>query len=200
MSFSVREAGSFFGPLRGKTSTFVLGGRQANLSFAQMAESLLTLTGGRCAILDLDAFYSSNAGTIFGSLPMSAAQLTTVYVPEPGSSIETVFPKLFSSDSEVIIIDSLNSLYHLLSLADGSSRSRKLAFAVASLSYLARSDRRTVIFTMYRRERLARTGGGRSIADLSDITSSVEVHNFELSIRCDRGSAWPEGRFSIRIP
>lgn len=200
MSFSAHETGSFFEPLKGKTSTFVVAGREANLSFARTVEFLLARTGDGATIFDLDAFYSSNADRIFGGLPGSAAKSTLVHVPEPGSKIETEFTRLFSAGSEVVIIDSLNSLYHLLSLADGSSRSRKLAFAVASLSYLARTDRRAVIFTMYRRERPARTGGGRSISDLSDVTSSVEVRNSELSMKCERGSAWPEGRFSIRIP
>ncbi len=199
MSFSAHQASSFFRPLRGKTSSFIIDGRESNLSFARTAASLLALTGDGCAILDLDAFYSSNSDRIFGTLPPAAAKFALIHVPEPDSSIETEFPKLFGTGSEVIIIDSLNSLYHLLSFDDGRSRSRKLAFAVASLTYLARTDRRAVIFTMYRRERQARTGGGRSISDLADLTISVEAHGSELSMKCERGSAWPEGSFSVPV-
>lgn len=200
MSSRALTAASFFGPLRGKTSTFVVAGRQANLALAQTVASLLALTGDSSAILDIDALYSSNADSIFGSLPVDAARSTLIHIPQPGSSIEGALPRLFSTDSEVLVIDSLNSLYHLLAQADGSTRSRKLSFAITSLSYLARTDGRAVIFTMYRRERLTRSGGARPISGLSDLTASVELNGSELTLKCERGSAWPGGRFSIRIP
>jgi hypothetical protein len=196
MSFSASEASSFFGPLKGKTGSFVVAGREANLAFSRTVGSLLAATGDDCTILDLDAFYASNADSIFESMSKS----TTISIPEPGSAIETVLPRLFGADQGVIIIDSLNTLHHLLSLADRSSGSRKLAFTVASLSYLARTNRRAVMLTMYRRERPIRTGSGRSIADLSDITASVDIRDSVLTTRVERGSAWPGGRFSTRIP
>ncbi len=200
MSFSAQQARSFFGPLKGKTSIFLVDGREANLSFAQGVTALLDLTEDGCAILDVDAFYSSNSDLILARLPSNSARSTLVQVPEPGSSIEAEFPNLFGTSSRIIIVDSLNTLYHLLSFGDGSSRSRKLAFAVASLSYLARTDRRAVLLTMYRRERSMGTGGGRSISELSDLTVSVEVRDSMLLMKCERGTAWPEGRFSIQIP
>jgi hypothetical protein len=52
---------------------------------------------------------------------------------------------------------------------------------------------------MYRREGFGRPRSGRSISRLSDVAASVEVHGSELSVRCERGTAWPGGRFSIRI-
>ncbi len=200
MSFNAQQAYSFFAPLKGKTSTFLVEERQTNLSFAKTIASLLAVSGDGCFILDVDAFYSSNADLILAGLPAVAASSILAHVPEPRSRMETEFPVLFRTDSRVILVDNLNSLHHLLSSADARSGSRKLAFAVASLSYLARADKKAVLFSMYRRDRTMRTGGGRSISGLSDLTISVGTQDSELVMECERGAAWSEGRFSIRIP
>jgi hypothetical protein len=198
MSFGVQQAHSFLGPLKGKTATFLVGSRQANLSFARGIISLTAVTMGRCAVFDIDAFYSSNSEEILSALPPSVARSTHVYIPEPESSLETELPRLFRSESEVFIVDSLNTLYHLFSSSGVSSRNRKLAFAVASFSYLAKTNEKAILFTMYRREKTMRTGRGRSISDLSDATISVETTSSGLLMKCERGTAWPEGRFSLR--
>jgi len=197
MSFGVQQAYSFLGPLRGKTATFLVGSRQANLSLAKSITSLIAVTTSGCAIFDIDAFYSSNSDEILSALPQNAAKSTCVYVPQPGSSVEIELPRLFRAESGVFLVDSLNTLYHMFSSSGVSSRSRKLAFTVASLSYLARTNGKVILFTMYRRERTMRTGGGRSISDLSDTTISVEVTGSGLLLKCERGRAWPEGRFSL---
>lgn len=199
LSFSAEQAESFVGPILGKTATFLLAGREANLAFAKTAVALVTSTARSCAVLDLDALYSSNADAILGSLPGGSIRLATITVPDPESEVEQELPHVLSSDAEVVIIDSFNTLYHLLSYADASSRGRKLSFAVASMSYLARTGRKAIIFTMYRRGGSWRHGT-RPISDLSDVTAVVRVQDSELTISCERGKAWPERRFSIRIP
>lgn len=199
MSFGAQEAHSFFGPLEGKTTTFLVESRLANLSFARSITSLTSMTKSGCAIFDIDAFYSSNSNEIMSALPPNAAMSTHVYVPEPGSNVETEFPRFFMAESGVLIIDSLNTLYHLFSLSGVSSRSRKLAFVVASLSYFARTSGKVVLFTTYRREKTMKTGGGKPISDLSDLTVSVEAIDSELLMKCERGTAWPEGKVSLRI-
>ena len=200
MSFGGQQSQAFFGPLTGRTATFLLEGRRANLDFARALVGLLAEAGGSCVVLDLDAFYSSNADTIFPGVPKALAEASAVIVPEPGDDIEAEFARLFGSTQKAIVIDSLNSLYHLISLEDGSSRSRKLAFAVAALSYLAKTNDTAVVLTMYRREGFTRYGTGRSISALSEITASVDVRGAELVIRAERGQAWPGGRYSTRIP
>ncbi len=199
MSFGAQQALSFLGPFKGKTATFLVDSRQTNLSFAKNIASLTAIITGGCAIFDTDAFYSSNSGEILSALPPSAVRSTRVYIPEPGSSVETELPRLFRAESEVFIVDSLNTLYHLFSSSGVNSGSRKLAFAVASLSYLAKTSGKAVLFTMYRREKTMRTGGGSSISDLSDTTISVEATGSALLMKCERGTAWPEGKFSLRI-
>lgn len=199
LSFSAGQAESFLGPIIGKTATFLVAGREANLAFARAAIALVTGTSRTCAVLDLDALYSSNADTILGPLPSTSIRSATFTVPDPESKVEQELPRFLSSDAGVIIIDSFNTLYHLLSYGDGSSRGRKLSFAVATMSYLARTSGKAVILVMYRRGGSWRQGT-KSISDLSDVTAAVRVQDSELSVTCERGKAWPERRFSIRIP
>ena len=184
----------------GRTTTFILESRQANFDFARTIVTLLAKAETPCAVFDLDAFYSSNADRIFKPFTGDLADSTVIRIPEPGSDVEGEFASLFEVRPPVVIIDSLNSLYHLLSVEDGSARSRKLNFAVASLSYLARTNAKAVVLTMYRREGLQGSGSGRSISKLSDVTASVEVIGPELRFVCERGTAWAGGRFSIRSP
>jgi len=198
MSLGTREAQSFFAPLRGRTATFLLQDRQANLDFARTIIDLLERTRDTAMILDLDAFYASNADQIFRSLGSSTT--VSLRVPEPGADIEEEFAALFEDGQGVVIIDSLNSFYHLISQEDGSSRSKKMNFAIAALAYFARTNAKAVVLSMYRREGFTRWGTSRSISGLSDITASVDIRNQGLFIRTERGSAWEGGVFSTRIP
>lgn len=200
MSVGEAEPQSFFGPLMGKTTTFLLEGKQANLAFAAALGNLLAETRVPCAILDLDAFYASNSERILSSMDAPTAKSTLIRVPEPGSDVEVDLSRLFGLEQKVIIIDSLNTLYHLISLEDGSSRGRKLTFTVESLSYFARTSGRAVVLSMYRREGFYRAGTGRSISGLSDVTASVDFWDGGLRVKTERGRAWPGGAFSTRIP
>jgi hypothetical protein len=200
MSLSGGEPGSFFGPLTGKSTTFVLDGRQTNLLFASALMRLLSAARSSCAVLDLDAFYSSNSDRIFASMDASTASSTEIRVPRPGLDVESEFSRLFDARQKVVVIDSLNSLYHLVSLEDGSSRSRKLSFALAGLSYLARTNEKAVVLSMYRREGAYRAGTGRSISTLSEATAAVAIRDGRLDMTVERGAVWPGGVFSIRIP
>lgn len=200
MSVSRMESRGFFEALKGKAVTFILEGRQENLAFAKAVVGLMAAEGARCSIFDLDAFYASNSDRIFGALTEQEARGFTISVPEPDSRIEREFPRAFEGWNGTLVVDSLNSLYHLLSVEDAGSRSRKLSFAVASLSYAARTNSASVMITMYRREGLVRAGVGRSIAGFGDATVSVEVNRTNLVMKCERGTLWPGGRFSIRSP
>ena len=200
MSLSGGAPGTFFGPLTGKTTTFVLDGRPANLSFARLVVGLLAQARSPCAVLDLDAFYSSNSGRIFPTMDPLTARSTEIRVPRPGTEIEREFSRLFGAKQKVVIVDSLNSLYHLLSLEDGSSRTRKLSFALAGLSYMARTNEKAVVLSMYRREGLSRAWTGRSISTLSEATVAVAIGGEGIEMTVEHGTAWPGGVFSTRIP
>jgi len=198
MSFSGDQARAFLDPLAGRTTTFLLEGRQDNIEFAKVLVGLLDAQGSACAVFDLDALYSSNSDVIFGSRGSQVTARSTIRVPEPGANLEEEFSALFEAEQGAIVIDSLNSLYHLISGDDGGSRSRKLAFATAGLSYFARANGRAVIVSMYRRENPSRGGTGKSISSLTDGTASVNRAGGGLSFRNERGVGWPQGRFSIR--
>lgn len=197
MSFSERNARSFFGPLLGQSATFLVDRRQDNLDFARAIAGLGALESGGCTILDLDGLYSSNAGAIFSN---AQGDRVTLRIPPPGTDIDLEFSRLFSAPEKIVVIDSLNTFYHLLSAEDGRSRGRKFAFSVASLSYLAKTNDIAVMMTMYRRETFGRSRTSRSISNLSDVTASVDVVGAGLTIRTERGTTWPEDRYSIPVP
>lgn len=199
MSFNEGKDGSLLRPLFGKTTTFIVGGRQANVRFGRALMNSVAKIGRSCIVFDLDAFYSSNADLVFTGLAGDTTSFS-VKVPLPGSDTEAEFSSLFRARQEVVVIDSLNTFYHLISLEDGSSRGRKLMFALAGLSQFARTNGSAVVLSMYRREGFAKSGKGRSISNLSDITASVDVRGDELKILAERGSAWPGGVFSSRFP
>jgi hypothetical protein len=81
LSLSAGQAESFIGPILGKTATFLVAGREANLAFARTALALVTSTARSCAVLDLDALYSSNADAILGSLPGDSIRSAAFTVP-----------------------------------------------------------------------------------------------------------------------
>lgn len=196
MSFNTRRPGPFFGPLRGNSSVFIVDSRETNLA---LARALIAGTETTCVVLDIDALYSSEADFIMGNLSESQLRSVQIRIPEPGSDLEPHISSLFASNSRLLIIDSMNSLNHLLSSENRNSGSRKLSFTVAGLSYLARTSGRAVVLTMYQRE-LTRTGGGMPMSNLSDITVAVERRGSELGMRCTRGQAWPAWReFSFPI-
>jgi hypothetical protein len=199
MSFSEYVMGPLLGPLAGKTTTLLVDARQANVNLARTLSDAVINANLSCVVFDLDACYSSNADQIFAGLTGRAVYLMA-RIPAPGSDIEAEFSSLFRARHNVVVIDSLNSLYHLISMEDGTSRGRKVMFALASLSQFARANRSAIILSMYRREGLAKSAKGRSISNLSDVTASVSVRGNELKIKTERGSAWPGGTFSSRIP
>ena len=200
MSFSEEEARSFLAPLTGRTTTFLQDSRRSNILFASTLMGALARAGSTCAVFDLDAFYSSNSDQIFLPSGPQAAERAVIRIPQPGASLEDEFSSLFKAKEKVVVVDSLNTLYHLLSQEDGSSRSRKLAFAAAGLSYFARTNARAAILSMYRREGFTRGGTGRTISSLTEGTVTVEIAGQELIAKNERGPGWPGGRISTRIP
>lgn len=193
-------ARGFFEPLKGKSATFLLSDRASNLSFARTLAALVSATGRTCTVFDLDAFYSSNADVIFGGPRGPPPGKVAIRVPAPASKVEDEFPMLFSSGPSLVIIDTLNTFFHLLSSDEGAFRSRKFSFAIASLSFATKSAGSEAILTMYRREPPSRRGQGRSMSSYSDLVVGVEKNGDGLVLRCEKGDAWGGRDFSIRIP
>jgi hypothetical protein len=189
------------GPLYGHTTTFLVDTRGTNLALARTLVCHFARSNVPYTVLDIDALYSSGSDLIFGHIAEEEARTARLFVPQPGFALEAEIATLLGSDPErSLIVDSLNSLYHLLSGGGRGSRNMGLAFAVALLSYAARTEKRAVILTMYQREGGARFGNRKSISSLSDITVSASVQGHTLALKCERGSAWPGRGLSVPIP
>ena len=179
----------------------ILDDRDSNLALATVTADFLSSTGDRAGVLDLDSLYSSNSDTVFKRARPPHEGSITIHTPSSETRMEEELLTVFDDGLDVIVIDSLNTLYHALSSNEGASRSRTLSYAVASLSAFAESNGSAVVLTMYRREKLGESGKGRPMSDLSDATVRVTYsRGSPISFICLRGSLWPGGTFSTRIP
>ncbi len=201
MSFSGRPADLFLGPLCGRTTAFLVDARETNLAFARSLLYNLARTRRPCIVLDIDAFYSSNADFILAPLAEENAAFADFFIPDPDSDIESeVVHLLQAAPAKTLIVDSLNSLYHLLSDRSRGLRTRSLAFLMDFLSYTVRSENRAAFFTTYQRERPSRFAKRASITDLADVTVSATLTERTLLLKCERGHAWPGRSFRLPIP
>ncbi|QQG48340.1 MAG: hypothetical protein HY247_06215 [archaeon] len=200
MSFGAVEADSFLGPLRGKATTLLVEDRGSNLALAAAILAAASYTSRGCSVLDLDALYASNADRVTGGLSPRAARATRLLVPNPGARVERAFATLCSAESDVLVVDSLNSLYHLLSAGEAGSRTRRIGFAAEALSFAARTGGAVSLTTMYRREGPPRAGGGRPISHLVEVVASVSVRGGNLELTCEKGDAWPGRKLTVSIP
>lgn len=168
----------------GGVVTLLVEGRAANRSLGRQLVRYAVRKKLSCTIFDVDALYSSNSDYIFGSLADDEARSVEVLIPLAGSDLTSEIAEVVSADrSGVLIIDSFNSIYHLLTTMGRSPRSRNLAFALAFLSYLARNDGRTVFITKYIRS----VEGRVSAYDTTDRMASVTLKGGVLSM--EEGSA-----------
>jgi hypothetical protein len=171
-----------FDSLLGHTVTFVVDERKTNLALARCIMRYLAMRGLSCAVLDADAFYASNSGCIIASIPEESGTRIEFLVPDVGSNLQTEFGQLFGIDPHtVLIVDSLNSVFHLLPAEGHGSRNRNLAFVMSLFSYLSRTDRRTVFLTMYRRN--SRSEGRNPISALSDQSIAVSLMDGKVLLR-----------------
>ncbi len=199
MSLSIEQARLLIEPLRGRTIAFLVNDRQTNLSLMKGMTAAATTAARGCTVLDIDAFFSSNSYEILACLPPAAAKSVCIHVPDTFANTESEFSKVFKTDSEVIMVQSLNTLYHLFQSSGVGSRTRKVAFAMICLAYFAKASGKVVMVIMYGRDKVMKIGGGGSISDFADATVLVEDSRHGLSLKCGRGMLWPEGEFHLRL-
>jgi hypothetical protein len=174
--------------LEGKVVTLLVDGRMTNKTLARGL--ILNATHRRrfCTVLDIDGLYSSNSDFIFGPLSEEEANTVELLVPEPGSDLRVETAQALSlCRSQVVIVDSLNSLFHLLPARGRGWRSRNLAFVLAFFSYLARTGGKTVIITKYRRA----VEGKVPVTDRSDYLFSVTLNENIMSLKEEKTTAVP---------
>jgi hypothetical protein len=174
--------------------------RISNLALGRLLLSSLEASGKTCTILDIDAFYSSNSDLLAKNVPLGQTENVLLYIPEVGAGAEDIVLRLFNERRpDSVIIDNLNSLFHLFSFDGRSSASRKFAFLMDLLSYLARSNNVGVMTTMYERERPVPRRRARSFSGIGDISLTVRHAQGWLTLRCDSCEGWPDGALSFPI-
>jgi len=198
MSFGDGLLRQFLEPMKGKTAAFRLNGRSSNLKFAAAVVGLLAGARMGCRILDLDAFYSSNLETLAANAPREGLSDIDLDIPEPDSDMEVILTELFlGDDNRLILIDSVNSLYQLLSARNPKAASRKFSFFMSALSSWSSSNGGPAIATLYDRRPATHRRTSRSLADSFDVSVSVASKPNGLAFRCERGSAWRGGSFFL---
>src|SRR5437667_7944156 len=197
-----REAEAFLAPLQGKSTVFLLDNRATDLLFSRFLLSCLVRTRNEALVADINAFYGSNAQRI---APGSDASKIRLSLPPPGFDVEPWIVDFLidaADDAAVVILDDLNTLYHLLSF-DGSKRAgNRMSFLIALTSFLARTRPQTIISKVYARNRPIQNGrrGARSLNRLGDLGVAVEYEARKLVFTCKNGSGWRgDGTFSLRV-
>jgi len=196
-----REAEAFLTPLRAKSTVFLLDNRATDLLFSRFLLSCLVRTRNEVLVADINAFYSSNAQRI---APGSDAPNISLTLPPPGFAVEPWLIDFLigAADAAVVVLDDLNTLYHLLSF-DGSKRAgNRISFLMALTSFLARTRPQTIISKVYARNRPIQNSrhGARSLDRLGDLGVAVEYEASELTFACKNGSGWRgDGTFSVRV-
>lgn len=200
MSFGVHLARQFLAPLQGKTVVFFVADRDTNLLLSKLLVTSAAASGNSCFVLDMDAFYASNSNSLAGDVSPQDMKNIQLYIPRIGASGEEAALGLFDGvEHRIDIIDDMNSLYHTFSSDDQGSAGRKLTFLMEVLSFLGRTNRMTVLITIYERERPTFTRRARLFAGLGDVSVSIRRDGDGLTLRCDRGAAWPDRTLNLSI-
>jgi hypothetical protein len=197
-----REAEAFLTPLRSRSTVFLLDDRATDLLFSRFLLGCLVRTRKEALVADINAFYGSNAQRIApGS---DALQNINLALPPPGFAVEPWIVDFLigAADPAVVILDDLNTLYHLLSF-DGSKRAgNRISFLIALTSFLARTRPQTIVSKVYARNGPIQNGrrGARSLDRLGDLGVAVKYEASELTFTCKKGSVWRgDGTFSARV-
>ena len=201
MSFGIEQMRAFLNPLRGKITTFFVTDRATNLSLGRLILSSVAVDGDSTAIMDTDAFYASNSARLAENFSQQNLERFRLYVPETGASSEDVVMMLFKQNKScsVSIIDNLNTLFHLLSSDNPNSAGRKLYFLTAMESFLGHMNNTTVLITVYEREKPIQEKRLKSFSDLGEISIHVSRSDGQLSLKCERGAAWPGNTLSFPL-
>jgi hypothetical protein len=197
-----REAEAFLTPLRSRSTVFILDDRATDLLFSRFLLGCLVRTRKEAIVADINAFYGSNAQRI--APESDALQNINLSLPPPGFAVEPWIVDFLigAADPAVVILDDLNTLYHLLSF-DGSKRAgNRVSFLIALTSFLARTRPQTIVSKVYARNRPIQNGrrGERSLDRLGDLGVAVKYEASELTFTCKNGGVWRgDGTFSARV-
>src|SRR5207249_10151694 len=82
-------------------------------------------------------------------------QNISLSLPPPGFAVEPWFVDFLigATDATVVVLDDLNTLYHLLSFNGSKRTGNRISFLMALTSFLARTRLQTIISKVYARNR-----------------------------------------------
>lgn len=200
MSFSSGgKVQAIFSPLESSLTVFTLKDRKAAIYLARLVLEYLTNTHSRSLIIDIDALYGSRMVNL-GRRPISnsISLLTPLTDSKAWEWLVESFINIF--DRKVILIDNLNSLFHLLSLDDPNSAGNKLAIVLEFLAFLTRTQKKTIFATLYKRDIPFVSRRGKGIPNkISDMIVSVEIYDNKIYFEAVKGTPWGS-TFSYIIP
>jgi hypothetical protein len=194
---SYRQAKAFLAPLQRKVTIFLVEGRESHLILARFLLDCICITDKTATVLDTNTTYASNSVMLASNLGESCLENITLLIPSQGPTKSALANSIFST-YDVLIVDDLNTLYHLLSTEDRSAI-RELTAITKILSYFCRENGKTAFLTAYSAgESLKREGGQRSLFRMGDLSVSTSVDD-SIRFRCDHGAAWPNNTFSVSL-
>jgi hypothetical protein len=195
MNFDPPQASSLLGPLFSKSSIFLISDRETNLSFARVLLGQILSPNMNCLIVDIDAFYASHAEELDHCAGWSN---TTIYVPDVVCDTrEVVHTMIAKGHNNILIIDNVNSLFHMLSHETPQVASRKLALIMAVLSKHARASHLAAVSIMYERRFASPTTNRQPLSELGDALVSVRRRGTGLVFNVRRGEVWAGGTYEV---
>ena len=195
---SYRQAKAFLSPLQNKVTVFLVDGRASHLLLARFLLNCLCTTDNRSVVLDTDAMFASNSKGLASRLNEHCLENITLWIPSLDPTKASLVNLIFSK-YDVLIVDDLNTLYHLISMGDYSAI-RELTAMTRILSYFCRENGKTAFLTVYSAgESLKKVIGQRSLFRMGDISISTRTDDTAIRFTCDHGTAWLNNTFSVSL-
>ena len=198
---TLRQAYAFLGPLKGKSSTFLVKGRTANAIISHLILGCLSVTKLDVTVLDTSNFFGTNMPKLTGNLPKEFLQKNFIERIPDDSSEEIPLTEVIATDASVVWIDDMNAIFHLLSSRNQRSGIQLLSTFYRMLSYSARINNTVVLGTVYKTTFGTAVSGiaKRSLPELSDLQVFTDVRAGEAVFRCHEITVWPAEGFVVPL-
>jgi len=192
-----RQAFAFLRPLKGKSTTFIVANRNANLSASRFILTCLATLRIDAGLFDTSCCYGVNIRKLTDGLPSDFKQRSTISYITEGLTYEESLTRMLLLESPAILIDDLNAILHLLSSHNRKSGIHRLSTFYHTLSYAARLNSLLVMGMVYK------TGPGsaarssqRSLSRISEVQVVTEARvGGDVTFRSDDVPEWPKDGF-----
>ena len=190
-----RQAYAFLSPLRGRSSAFLVAGREENAMVTRFALGCLAGLKTKTVMLDTSCFYGTNIQVLTEGLPREFLERTIVLTVGDDTGPEVALTELIAKkEAKAILIDDLNSLNALMSSGEQKSSIHELFVLIRILSYHARINGVSILTTVYKSQRTD-ANSRRSLAAAADLQITTETDSSSIIFRCDGTDVWPSRRF-----